>query len=404
MKKFLQIFSILFVCIAALLGCEKHVHTYEKGDITAADCSKDGFVSYICACGDTYREKIPQTNTHSWGDGVISIEPTCVMAGECTYTCGICGLTKTDDLAVTEKHTWDSGKETCAATAITTGEITYTCRLCGTTQKESLPAEGYILRTSTNSGKVYVDTLHTNGGAYSYCITADTPGHTGIVQEYTLLPNTLYEISVDVRTENVVCYGEIYGANIYVDGGTTSDSIIGDADWTTLSLVAKTDANGVLKVFLNLGHWFGECTGTVWYDNLSVTAYTDEINPDTVRDILLSFREVYPEGTPWGNEKYASWNGGLYSGGYGCAAFVFMLSDSAFGTLPARRTNDTGNIRVGDILRIQNDTHSVIVLAVGETSIVVAEGNYNHSVHWGREILISELDEIVSYVMTRYPA
>ena len=30
MKKFLEIFSILFVCTAALLGCEKHVHTYEK--------------------------------------------------------------------------------------------------------------------------------------------------------------------------------------------------------------------------------------------------------------------------------------------------------------------------------------------------------------------------------------
>lgn len=66
-------------------------------------------------------------------------------------------------------------------------------------------------------------------------------------------------------------------------------------------------------------------------------------------DIMSGLKEKYPEGTPWTNftpygrdgdkgDAYR-WNGGPVKGansGVGCAAFVFILSDEAFGTLPSR--------------------------------------------------------------------
>ena len=78
------------------------------------------------------------------------------------------------------------------------------------------------------------------------------------------------------------------------------------------------------------------------------------------------------------------------------------MSDAAFGDTKALIHKDYSNIRVGDILRVDNDTHSVIVLEVREDSVIVAEGNYNSAIHWGREIPKAELIDPQSYIMTRY--
>ena len=55
-----------------------------------------------------------------------------------------------------------------------------------------------------------------------------------------------------------------------------------------------------------------------------------------------------------------------------------------------------------DIVRMNNDTHSVIVLEVHSDHAVVAEGNYSASVHWARRISKAELAASTNNVMTRY--
>jgi hypothetical protein len=115
---------------------------------------------------------------------------------------------------------------------------------------------------------------------------------------------------------------------------------------------------------------------------------------------MIALKSTYPDGTPWDNSVYYGWKGGIYSGGYGCAGFAFMLSDAAFGDAPAKKVYDTSNIRVGDILRINNDTHSVIVLSRNGDTLTIAEGNYNSSVHWGRTLSISGTG--IDYILTRY--
>ncbi len=131
---------------------------------------------------------------------------------------------------------------------------------------------------------------------------------------------------------------------------------------------------------------------------------TDSQAPsDQVYNALIAQKELFPEGMSWTNDNFVTWQGGIYSGGTGCAAFAFALSDAAFGSAPARIHENYENIRVGDILRINNDTHSVIVLEVKESSVVVAEGNYNRSIHWGREIAKSKLPGEGNYITTRYP-
>ncbi|MDE6619391.1 MAG: hypothetical protein K2K74_02675 [Lachnospiraceae bacterium] len=121
-----------------------------------------------------------------------------------------------------------------------------------------------------------------------------------------------------------------------------------------------------------------------------------------VYEVIMAQKAVFPEGMRWTNDNYYGWKGGTYAGGFGCAGFAFAVSDAAFGDVRATIHKDYNNIRVGDVLRVDNDTHSVIVLEVRENSVIVAEGNYDSSIHWGREIPKANLIDASSYIMTRY--
>lgn len=119
---------------------------------------------------------------------------------------------------------------------------------------------------------------------------------------------------------------------------------------------------------------------------------------------MIALKGSYPEGMSWTNANYYGWKGGIYSGGYGCMGFAFILSDAAFGDLPARKVTNVklSDVRAGDILRVDHDVHSVIVLEVNDSSVTIAEGNYNFSIHWGRTLTKQEV-ESADYLLTRYP-
>lgn len=126
------------------------------------------------------------------------------------------------------------------------------------------------------------------------------------------------------------------------------------------------------------------------------TKKTDDCTDDPVYKKMIALKKKYPEGKRWTNRN-------RYGAGRGCAAFAFLLSDAAFGENPYRKHRDLNNMRVGDILRINKDTHSVVILCINETTITLAEGNFNSSIHWGRKMKIKDLKRKINYVLTRYP-
>lgn len=139
-----------------------------------------------------------------------------------------------------------------------------------------------------------------------------------------------------------------------------------------------------------------------------------------VYDKMTALKDKYPEGTPWTNFiPYGTgegniggsytWKGGKIkgaSGGVGCAAFAFILSDEAFGEMPARDIDRGGftfeDVKVGDILRVNGNSHFVIVLQKSAGGVTVAEGNYNKTVHWGRVMSEAQVME-ADFIITRYP-
>ncbi len=133
------------------------------------------------------------------------------------------------------------------------------------------------------------------------------------------------------------------------------------------------------------------------------SVYAEYFDTQTVYDKLISMKKDYPEGMTWTNDNFYKWKGGVYSAGYGCAGFAFLMSDSVFGNFRARKHTDISRVKVGDILRLDYDRHSVIVLKKEGSIVTVAEGNYNSSIHWGRKINLSDSGCGFTYVLTRYP-
>ena len=103
-----------------------------------------------------------------------------------------------------------------------------------------------------------------------------------------------------------------------------------------------------------------------------------------VRAVIEGFRSEYPEGMEWTNDNFYQCHA-LRINGYGCVAFALICSDAAFGDLPvSRKHSDFDAIRAGDTLRVNGNTHTVIVLEKKEDSVIIAEGNYNGAIPAGK--------------------
>ena len=120
-------------------------------------------------------------------------------------------------------------------------------------------------------------------------------------------------------------------------------------------------------------------------------------------EIINGLRSEYPEGMHWTNDN-GYYSPAVHMTGYGCAGFALICSDAAFGDLPVTsRHSNFDAIKVGDMLRINYDSHSVVVLEKRADSVIVTEGNFNSSIHWDREITRQDLEAGNYEVTTRYP-
>lgn len=155
--------------------------------------------------------------------------------------------------------------------------------------------------------------------------------------------------------------------------------------------------------------------GTYTREQAAVTAYrlyllvvpggaqaAPALTEGQVYDALMALQADYPEGMPWTNDNFYA-SRAMNAAGLGCEAFALICSDAAFGTCPVRSHTSFDRIRVGDIIRI-GDYHTVVVLDKQADAVIVVEGNYNSSIHWGRTITRSSLEQEGFSVRTRYPA
>ena len=126
------------------------------------------------------------------------------------------------------------------------------------------------------------------------------------------------------------------------------------------------------------------------------------LNETEVYNRLMSRKdkEGYKEGTPWDN-SHLYYNKVVFDGyklgkveGRGCFGFMMDMMEYASNyEYPIRIIEGTyynlPKIHVGDGVRLMKDSHSVVVLEIIGSEIIVAEANVNGKVHWGAEYDLS---------------
>ena len=123
---------------------------------------------------------------------------------------------------------------------------------------------------------------------------------------------------------------------------------------------------------------------------------------------LLELKKKYPNGKTWTNKKYYGTNlstrGVPLRGGYGCVALGLMFSDKLFGKAPFEQISkmNVGDLRVGDLVRVDNNSHTVVILSKTSAYFKVVEGNINGKIRWGTKITKSQMKRRMNYVYTRY--
>lgn len=90
-----------------------------------------------------------------------------------------------------------------------------------------------------------------------------------------------------------------------------------------------------------------------------------------------------------------------------CMGYASMMSDLIFGAdAPVRVHRTIGKVKVGDVIRILSEDHSVVVTAIQDDGFAVTECNRDFKsckIEWGRVVTWEDLVNESYLVITRYP-
>ena len=112
----------------------KTSHKYAN-TVVAPTCTTNGYTLHKCSvCGTSYKDSTTNATGHSYGNSVVTKQPTCTSEGTKTKTCTKCNATVTETIAKTS-HKY--ANTVVAPTCTTNGYTLHKCSVCGTSYKDS---------------------------------------------------------------------------------------------------------------------------------------------------------------------------------------------------------------------------------------------------------------------------
>lgn len=165
------------------------------------------------------------------------------------------------------------------------------------------------------------------------------------------------------------------------------------------------EVTGITCSITEAGPYAVGCAFEAYGEDLDPSGFS-KISPEEAYERMLALEDEYPTGTSWTNANSYAWSCGCSAAG--CMGFAHMISDAAFGNADFRTIENDGSqnmydkIKVGDVVRTDYNSHSVIVLEKKRDCIVVAEGNWGGQVLWGRTISKEKINSDCAYIETRY--
>ncbi len=106
-------------------------------------CGAEGTADVTCEiCGITQSVPVPPTLMHTWGDPVVISAPTCSKKGKDEYTCTECGGKKIEETGYNNVHSFGEPVIDKAPDCVNVGVAHYYCKDCGFEQCEPIAATG----------------------------------------------------------------------------------------------------------------------------------------------------------------------------------------------------------------------------------------------------------------------
>ena len=119
-----------------------HTHSFGQWMVTTEPtCTESGIKTRECDCGVTERAEAPAKG-HNFGQWMVTTKPTCTEEGIKTRECD-CGVTERAAVPAVG-HSWDAGTITREPTAEADGVKTYTCLVCKATKTEPVKYSGSL--------------------------------------------------------------------------------------------------------------------------------------------------------------------------------------------------------------------------------------------------------------------
>ena len=220
--------------------CTEHEHNYEAV-IVEPTCTKSGYTTYTCSCGDSYTTDDVAALGHDYKAVVTA--PTCTESGYTTYSCSACGDSYTADEVAALDHDYEI--VTVEATCTENGSVTYTCA-CGDTYTEVIPALGHSYESVTVNATCAQDgyTTYTSdcGDTYTEVIPALGHSYESVTVNASCAKDgyTTYTCACgDTYTEVIPALGHSYesvtvDATCAHEGYTTYTCVCGDSYTVTI--------------------------------------------------------------------------------------------------------------------------------------------------------------------------
>lgn len=141
-----------YVFYISITPVSSHTHNYTYSVVvTPPTCTEQGYTTYTCSCGSSYKDDYTDPTGHSFGEWTETKAPAGTEPGEKTRTCSVCGEIETEEIPHVE-HEFGDWSETKAATCTEKGEETRTCT-CGLTETREIPAAGHNWEHKHQDGK-----------------------------------------------------------------------------------------------------------------------------------------------------------------------------------------------------------------------------------------------------------
>ena len=149
-------------------GCTSH--TYGNAVITKQPtCTSEGTAIKTCTkCNATVTETIPKTS-HKYADTVVA--PTCTANGYTLHKCSVCGTSYKDSTTKATGHSYGNSVVTKQPTCTSEGTAIKTCTKCNATVTEKLPAKGHTAVTDKGYPATCTTAGKTDGSHCSVCNT-----------------------------------------------------------------------------------------------------------------------------------------------------------------------------------------------------------------------------------------